>query len=93
MFRPDVVEAYARRLVDVLSSDLGTHVASVQRTLFESEDSRIVEWKAMLDTGVEIRLSAAILGSSVVESDERPPKSLVGLRELGICPEGFETPS
>lgn len=86
MFRPDVVEAYARRLVAALSSDLGSGVASVQRTIFESEDSHVVEWKALLEDGVEVRLSAAILAPGL-HAGERPKTEEEELRELGIAPE------
>jgi hypothetical protein len=84
MFRPDVVEAYARRLVAALSSDMGTRVASVQRTIFESKDSQIVEWKAILESGVEIRLSAAVLTQGL-RPGERSKAEREELRELGIA--------
>jgi hypothetical protein len=86
MFRPDVVEAYARRLVAALSSDLGAPVASVQRTIFESKDSQVVEWKAMLESGVEIRLSAAVLTAGH-RAGEAFKTEREELRELGIASE------
>jgi hypothetical protein len=86
MFRPDVVEAYARRLVAALSSDMGTRAASVQRTIFESQDSQVVEWKAMLESGVEIRLSAAVLTRGL-RNGERSKTEKEELRELGIASE------
>jgi hypothetical protein len=86
MFRPDVVEAYARRLVAALSSDMGTRVASVQRTIFENKDSQVVEWKAILESGVEIRLSAAVLTEGL-RIGEPLKTAREELRELGIASE------
>jgi hypothetical protein len=88
MVRPDLVEAYARRLVAAFSSDLGSRVESVQRTISEGADSYIVEWKAMCENGAEIRLSAAVLAPRRPRKPTEPrPAELEELRDLGISPE------
>jgi hypothetical protein len=82
MVRPDLVEAYARRLVATLCSDLGSRVASVQRTISEGSDTYVVEWKATLENGGEIRLSAVVLPP---REPTRPRHAeLEELRDLGI---------
>jgi hypothetical protein len=90
MSRSTLLEAYARRLVAALSSDLGGDVESVQHTLFEARHAEVMEWKAMLAGGVEIRLSAAILGNSPGEApSELSRMDLEELRGLGISPESL----
>ena len=91
MVRSGVVEAYARRLVAALSSDLGSRVASVQRTVSEGPDADVLEWKAMLESGVEIRLSAVVLAGDPPPAVEPPQRDLESLRDLGISSEGSVT--
>jgi hypothetical protein len=88
MSRPTLLEAYARRLVAALSSDLGGDVESIQRTFFEAHQAEVMEWKAVLAGGVEIRLSAAILGSRPGEAPSELSRSdREEMRALGISPE------
>jgi len=90
MSRSTLIAAYARRLVGALSSDLGSGVASVQRAVCEGRDAHVVEWKALLDSGVEIRLSAVILGSAPCAAPPEPSREdLEELRSLGISPESL----
>jgi hypothetical protein len=88
MVRPDLIEAYARRMVAALSKELGSGVVSTQRTLFEHQDSQVVEWKALLENGVEIRLSAAVLAKGGPERStaETSRADVEELRNLGIAP-------
>jgi hypothetical protein len=92
MVRPDLVEAYARRLVASLCLGLGSRVAAVQRTISESPRGDVMEWKAVLESGAEIRLSAAILrgappsrAASIPVQASRSDAEF--LREMGISPE------
>ena len=85
MVRPDLVEAYARRLVANFSADLGSRVASVQRTISEGSDTYVVEWKATLENGTEVRLSAAVLPRHTSREPAVPRHAeLEELPELGI---------
>jgi len=86
MNRSALLEAYARRLVAALVADLGTRVASVQQTELDDRGTHVVEWKALLENGAEVRLSAVIhLASSSPESPaELSQKELEELRDLGI---------
>jgi hypothetical protein len=89
MDRSTLMEAYARRLVAALSADLGTRVSSVRRTSLEEQDTHVVEWKAMLENGAEVRLSAVVhltSGSSMAPA-ELSRAELEELRDLGISPE------
>lgn len=87
MVRSGLVEAYARRLVAALSSDLGSRVASVQRTVSEGPEADVLEWKAMLESGVEIRLSAVVLAGDPPPAVEPSDLDLGALRDLGISSE------
>jgi hypothetical protein len=86
MVRPDLIEAYARRMVTALSKELGSGVVSTQRTLFEHQDSQVVEWKAILENGFEIRLSAVVLAKSGPErsTTETSRADVEELKKLGI---------
>jgi len=85
MDRSTLLEAYARRLVAALSADLGTRIASVQQTELDDQDTHVVEWKALLESGAEVRLSAVIHLPSVRESPaELSEAELEELRDLGI---------
>jgi hypothetical protein len=86
MNRSALLEAYARRLVAALGADLGTRVASVQQTSLEEQGTHVVEWKARLENGAEVRLSAVI---HLASSSPEPPVGLSDaeleeLRDLGI---------
>lgn len=89
MDRSALLEAYARRLVAALGADLGTRVASVQRTTLEEQDTHVVEWKALLESGAEVRLSAVVhLVSNPPEAPaELSRAELEKLRDLGISPD------
>jgi hypothetical protein len=84
--RSALLEAYARRLVAALSADLGTRVVSVQRTTLEEQSTLVAEWKALLESGAEVRLSAVVhLASSPPESPaELSRAELDELCDLGI---------
>jgi hypothetical protein len=92
MDRSALLEAYARRLVAALSADLGTHVASVQRTTLEEQKTHVVEWKALLENGAEVRLSAVVhlASDSLGAPAELSRAELEELRDLGISPEDAE---
>lgn len=90
MIRPEVVEAYARRMAAALASDLGAGVASIRRTMFDCQGTEVVvEWLAKLEDGSEIRLSAVVTkGRQEITPGEPSREELEKLRELGISPEG-----
>lgn len=90
MIRPELMEAYARRLAASLSSDLGAGVASMRRTMFDCHGAEVVmEWLAKLEDGSEIRLSAVVTkGRQEMKPVELSREELEGLRDLGISPEG-----
>lgn len=91
MIRPEVVEAYARRMAASLASDLGAGVASIRRTMFDCQGTEVVvEWLAKLEDGSEIRLSAVVTKGVGHETTPAEPsrEELEKLRELGISPEG-----
>jgi hypothetical protein len=92
MNRSALLEAYARRLVAALGADLGTRVASVQQASLEEQNTHVVEWKALLENGAEVRLSAVIhLASSPSEAPaELSRAELEELRDLGISFEGSQ---
>ena len=92
MIRPDLIEAYARRLAASISSGLGAPVTSIRRTMFDCQGADVVmEWLAKLEDGSEVRLSAVVTQGH----PERTPadlsrEELETLRELGIAPESAE---
>jgi hypothetical protein len=75
-------------MVAALSRELGSRVVSTQRTLFERQDAQVVEWKAVLENGFEIRLSAALLPKRAPDGTQAEPSrvDLEELRDLGISP-------
>jgi hypothetical protein len=86
MVRPEIMEAYARRMVSSISADLGSGVASIRRTMFDCQGTDVVvEWTAKLENGSDIRLSAVITARSPEEEPSEPsPEELEQLRDLGI---------
>ncbi|HEV8583140.1 MAG TPA: hypothetical protein VGX68_29080 [Thermoanaerobaculia bacterium] len=88
MVRPDLTEAYARRLVAALSKELGSRVVSTRRTLFEDQNAQVVEWRASLENGFEIRLSATVLPKYAPDGApaDLSRTDLEELRDLGIAP-------
>jgi hypothetical protein len=88
MVRPEIMEAYARRMVASLSADMGSGVVSIRRTMFDCQGTDvIVEWMAKLENGSDIRLSAVITARSPEEEPPLPEPSreeLEELRDLGI---------
>jgi hypothetical protein len=88
LVRPDLIEAYARRMVASLAKELGSRAVSTQRTLLEHPDAQVVEWKALLANGCEIRLSAAVLAQGGPDGmpTESSQADLEELRNLGISP-------
>ncbi len=91
MIRPELMEAYARRMAASVASDLEAGVASIRRTLFDCQGTEevVVEWLAKLEDGSEIRLSAVVTkGRQETASTEPSREELERLRELGISPEG-----
>ena len=90
MVRPEIMEAYARRMAASVASDLGAGVESVRRTMFDCQSTEvIVEWLAKLEDGSEIRLSAVVTRGRQETAFAEPSRDeLEALRELGISPEG-----
>ncbi len=90
MIRPEIVEAYARRMSAAVASDLEAGVASIRRTMFDRQGAEIVvEWLAKLEDGSEIRLSAVVTkGHQEMTPADPTREELEQLRELGISPEG-----
>ncbi len=88
MVRPALIEAYARRMLAMLSKELQTRVVATQRTFFESRGSQLVEWRANLENGGEIRLSATVLAKGDLAGEAAGPsqEDLEELRSLGISP-------
>jgi hypothetical protein len=86
MVRPEIMEAYARRMVAALGSDLGSGVVSIRRTMFDCHGTDVVvEWTAKLENGSSIRLSAVIAARSPEEEPPEPStEELEQLRDLGI---------
>jgi hypothetical protein len=85
MVRPEIMEAYARRMVASLSADMGSGVVSIRRTMFDCQDTDVVvEWTAKLENGSDIRLSAVITARSPHELPEPTREELEELRDLGI---------
>lgn len=86
MVRADLIEAYARRMVAALSQELGSRVVSTQRTIFEHQNAQVVEWRAGLENGFEIRLSAAVLPKHAPDGEpaDLSRADLDELRDLGI---------
>lgn len=86
MVRAILIEAYARRMIAAVSYERRTGVASVQRTLLEHPEGQVMEWRATLEDGVDIRLSAVVLasGPQEVPALQPSPADLEELRELGI---------
>lgn len=93
MIRPEIMEAYARRMAASVASDLGAGVASIRRTMFDCHGTDVVvEWLAKLEDGSEIRLSAVVTkGRQETASAEPSRDELEALRALGISPEGMGT--
>jgi hypothetical protein len=91
MIRPEIVEAYARRMAASLAFDLGAGVASIRRTMFDCQGMEmVVEWLAKLEDGSEIRLSAVVTKGRQEPAPKKPSREeLEKLRELGISPEGM----
>lgn len=91
MIRPELMEAYARRMAASVASDLGAGVASIRRTMFEGQGAEmVVEWLAKLEGGSEIRLSAVVTKSRQETAPAEPSREdLEELRALGISPEGM----
>jgi hypothetical protein len=89
MIRPELTEAYARRMAASVASDLGAGVASIRRTMFDCQGAEmVVEWLAKLEDGSEIRLSAVVTkGRKEMTLAEPSWDELEILRELGISPE------
>ena len=89
MIRPELMEAYARRMAASVASDLGAGVASIRRTMFNCQGAEmVVEWLAKLEDGSEIRLSAVVTkGRKEMTPAEPSWDELETLRELGISPE------
>jgi len=79
-------------MVAALSKELGSGVASTQRTLFERQDAQVVEWKAILENGLEIRLSATVLAKGGPDGPpaETSRADMEALRNLGISPGGCD---
>lgn len=92
MIRPDLIEAYGRRLAASISSDLGAPVTSIRRTMFDCQGADVVmEWLAKLEDGSEVRLSAVVTrGHQEMALANPSQKELEWLRDLGISPEGTE---
>ena len=87
MVRPEIMEAYARRMVASISADLGSGVVSIRRTMFDCQGTdTVVEWTAKLENGSDIRLSAVITARSPEEEPPPAPsrEELETLRDLGI---------
>jgi hypothetical protein len=87
MVRPEIMEAYARRMVAALSADMGSGVVSIRRTMFDCQGTDVVvEWTAKLENGSDIRLSAVITARSPEEEPLPEPtrEELEELRDLGI---------
>jgi len=93
MIRPDLIEAYARRLAASVSSDLGVPVTSLRRTMFDCQDADMVmEWLAKLEDGSEVRLLAVVTqGRQELAPVDPSREELEMLRELGISPEAPES--
>lgn len=89
MIRPELMEAYARRMAASVASDLGAGAASIRRTMFDCQGAEmVVEWLAKLEDGSEIRLSAVVTkGRKEMTPAEPSRDELETLRELGISPE------
>lgn len=92
MIRPEIMEAYARRLAASIGSDLGAAVTSIRRTMFDCQGAEVaLEWLARLDDGSEVRLSTVVTrGRPEMAPVEPSREELEKLRELGISPEGTE---
>ncbi|HEV2854307.1 MAG TPA: hypothetical protein VHC97_16050 [Thermoanaerobaculia bacterium] len=92
MIRPELMEAYARRLAASIGSDLGAAVTSIRRTMFDCQGAEVVvEWLAKLEDGSEVRLSAVVTrGRPEIMPAEPSREEMQRLRELGISPEASE---
>ena len=60
MLRPELLEAYARRLIAALGAELRANVSACSYRVIDHPGENGGEWTALLETGSRIRLQAVI---------------------------------